>query len=68
MRTIQFSNGCTATVTNRTFQAWQKALEADAKFHKAWNAVVWEDHEMGLSEALEAEQAAITAWEAFFEG
>lgn len=35
MRTIQICNGVTATLTNRTFRAWEKALEAEANL-RGW--------------------------------
>ena len=61
MRTIQICAGCTVTVTNRTFQAWQKALEADANLW-GWlhyGEADWQDIE-------EARCEADKAWDAFF--
>lgn len=61
MRTIQICNGVTATLTNRTFKAWEKAQEAEANLY-GWlfySEADWEDVDEAFREADEA-------WDAFF--
>ena len=61
MRTIQIRDGITATLTNRTFKAWEKAQEAEANL-RGWlhySEADWQDIEEASHEAAEA-------WDAFF--
>jgi len=56
MRTIQICDGVTATLTNRTFKAWEKAQEAEANLRRWFHYDVadWQDIEEAWREADEA--------------
>ena len=61
MRTIQICNGVTATLTNRTFKAWEKAQEAEA------NLRGWLNYdEADCQDIEEVWREADEAWAAFF--
>ena len=56
MKTIQICDGVTATLTNRTYWAWEKALKAEANLH-GWlfySEADWQDVEEAWHEADEA--------------
>jgi hypothetical protein len=56
MKTIQIRDGITATLTNRTFKAWEKAMRAEANLY-GWlfySEADWQDVEEAFYEADEA--------------
>lgn len=61
MKTIQIRDGITATLTNRTFKAWEKAQEAEA------NLIGWLCYsEANWLDIAEARYEADEAWADFF--
>lgn len=65
MRNIQIAVGITATLTNKTAEAYVYARMCDDDALKAWAYATDDD---SIKDAIRAEECAMRAWEAFISG